>query len=198
MKIVFQNENLIAVDKDPLVLTTPARFADDPRPCLGRDLQKFVGRQIYPVHRLDFEVSGLVLFALDADAHRIAQRWFEVASVGKLYHAVASRPAAPSEWTEWRSRLVRGKRRTFEAPHGQPAHTRARSLDGEAWELQPVTGRPHQLRVEMAKRVAPILGDVLYGAPARPEPGIALRAVALDFAGVGDRLGLPETLEVTR
>ncbi|HMN69804.1 MAG TPA: pseudouridine synthase, partial [Bdellovibrionales bacterium] len=73
MNIVFENENLIAVDKPHGWLTTPARSADDPRPCLGRELQAAVGSQVYPVHRLDFEVGGLVLFARTAQAHRVAQ-----------------------------------------------------------------------------------------------------------------------------
>ena len=51
------------------------------------------------------------------------------------------------------------------------------------WELQPLTGRPHQLRVELSRRGCPIIGDVLYGA--RPagsfEPGIALRAVQIEL-----------------
>lgn len=199
MTVLFENEHLIAVDKPACVLTTPARTPDDPRPCLGRDLQKQLGVQIYPVHRLDFEVSGIVLFAKNPKAHTAAQKWFEHAQVLKTYEAVAESGEGPAEWTEWRSKLVRGKRRSFEAPHGSPALTRARVTDAQAkrWELQPITGRPHQLRVEMAKHQAPIQGDKLYGARETPHAGIALRAVRLDFSKIEDRLGLPETLTTT-
>ena len=77
MNRIFENEALIVVDKPVNWLTTPAREADDPRPCLGRRLQDELGFRIFPVHRLDFEVSGLVLFAKTAAAHRLAQAWFE-------------------------------------------------------------------------------------------------------------------------
>lgn len=199
MEIIFENEHLIAADKPHCVLTTPARDKNDPRRCLGLELQRRAGQQIYPVHRLDFEVSGLVLFAKNPEAHRIAQKWFEAALVVKTYQAVAESGAGPSEWEEWRSKLVRGKRRSFEAPHGSLAITRARVTDVKrgTWELQPVTGRPHQLRVEMAKHRAPICGDTLYGAKAVERPGIALRAVRLDLTGIAERLGLPDVLEAS-
>jgi tRNA pseudouridine32 synthase/23S rRNA pseudouridine746 synthase len=90
---------------------------------------------------------------------------------------------------QWESKIVRGKRRSFVAPHGQEAHTRARVIDERdgfwLWELQPLTGRPHQLRVEMARFGAPIFGDTLYGGEAAAvKDWIALRAVSLSFAGI--------------
>lgn len=196
---IFENEHLIAVDKAPNVLTTPAREKADPRPCLGLQLQTQLGVQIYPVHRLDFEVSGLVLFAKTREAHRAAQGWFERTEVGKLYEAISTpQPAAGGDWQEWRANLVRGKKRSFEAPHGKPSLTRARVIarDGQVlWELEPVTGRPHQLRVQMAQHGFPIAGDKLYGAPVTAErPGIALKAVKLDFTRIGVRFGLPDVL----
>lgn len=194
--IVFESEGLIAVDKPAAVLTTPARDPSDSRPCLGRVLQARMGQQIYPVHRLDFEVSGLVLFAKTTDAHRISQKWFEEGVVKKSYQAITKLPpgalGGSTDWQEWRSILVRGKRRTFEAGHGKPSLTRARAFKVsesagelfEFWELQPVTGRPHQLRFEMAKHARPILGDILYGGVPSARVGIALRAVSLDFSGI--------------
>ena len=196
MNRIFENEALIIVDKPVNWLTTPAREADDPRPCLGRRLQDELGLRIFPVHRLDFEVSGLVLFAKTAAAHRLAQAWFEGGRVTKTYRALSGlAPGWPAEWTEWRSQLAKGKRRAFRAAHGKAALTRARAQragDQLRWTLEPRTGRSHQLRFELADHGWPILGDVLYGAePRAPESGIALRAVSLDFEGVGERMGLP-------
>jgi tRNA pseudouridine32 synthase/23S rRNA pseudouridine746 synthase len=196
--LLFENENFLAVDKPHAVLTTPARDKADPRPCLGLALQKQLGQQIYPVHRLDFEVAGLVLFAKNPAAHRLAQAWFEHTQIIKLYEAFSDRlPPALPEWEEWHAKLVRGKKRSFEAPHGKPSTTRARVVERGGrtlWELQPVTGRPHQLRVQMAQNGFPIRGDKLYGAPETPHKGIALKAVHLDFSKVGERMGLPEHL----
>lgn len=199
-KVAFENESFIVIDKSHGVLTTPARLGGDPRSCLGRELQEAMGVQIYPVHRLDFEVAGLVVFAKTPPAHRLAQSWFEQLSVQKTYEALSEvAPTAEQPWQEWRSKLVRGKRRSFEAEHGKEAITRARVMQRPGqllWQLQPVTGRPHQLRVHMAKFASPILGDGLYS----KNPGgtaIALKAVGLNFSKVGQRLGLPEELLIT-
>lgn len=200
--IIFQSSELIAVDKPHGWLTTPARLAGDPRPCLGRELQRQVGRQIFPVHRLDYEVSGLTLWALTAEAHREAQEWFEHARVRKLYQAFSTlKTGAPREWSEWKSNLVRGKKRTFAAAHGKPSITLARAVrDFEPhlqWELVAVTGRPHQLRFEMSQRGFPIVGDVLYGGEKTSREGwLALRAVEIDLSKIEKRFGLPEVLQV--
>ena len=201
---VFENENWVAVDKPALWLTVPSRLGDDDaRPCLGRIVEKETGKRIFPVHRLDFEVSGVVLFALSSKAHRIANQWFETHQVRKTYHALSRGPVDEKFLAPlvWRSLLVRGKRRTFVAAHGQEAITEVRCIEplsalGALWELRPLTGKSHQLRVEMANHGYPILGDNLYGGPKWPHPGIALHAVELDFSEISelDRLGLPRQL----
>ncbi len=205
---VFENSHVLAVDKPSGWLTTPAREADDPRPCLGREVQAAAGLQIFPIHRLDFEVSGLVLFAKTRDAHRDIQKWFEDGASGgiaKTYQALSAPFGDMSEyreWARWKSRIAKGKRRAFEAPHGKDSFTRARVIADEngvwRWELVPQTGRPHQLRFEMAKHGFPILGDVLYGGKAISENWIALRAVGLDMAAIPEakRFGLPAALSV--
>jgi tRNA pseudouridine32 synthase/23S rRNA pseudouridine746 synthase len=201
-EILFENRDLVVADKPHGSLSTPAREASDPRPCVGRELQARLGQQIFPVHRLDFEVSGLLMFAKTKDAHREAQGWFEHSAVRKTYEALS--PAGGGdfgEWHEWRSRIAKGKKRAFEAAHGKEAATRARVTGSEdglwRWELEPLTGRSHQLRFEMAKHQFPILGDVLYGGRPAPQANwIGLRAVALDLTAVPDsgRFGLPQVL----
>ena len=212
---------MVAVDKPAGSLTVPSRLgAADPRPCLGRELEAALGQRLWPIHRLDLEVSGLVLFARNADAHRIASGAFENRCVDKAYEALCEGAdqidELPAEF-DWRSRLVRGKRRSFEAAHGSPAHTRARALarvkaapflesDGDApgellhFRLEPETGRPHQLRVHLARAGFPVAGDALYGARTRlrDPKSIALRSVSLHFSAEVDRtaLGLPDTLTV--
>lgn len=206
MKVVriFANENWIGVEKPALWLTVPSRTGgEDPRPCLGRILETETGKRLFPVHRLDFEVSGVVLFALTPEAHRAANQWFESHLVRKTYRALSRGPVEEMFLTPgvWRSKQVRGKRRTFAAEHGREAITEYRCLGGDSsgqalWELHPLTGRPHQLRFEMANRGYPILGDRLYGAAAWAGEGIALYARELDFTAVpeSERLGLPDHL----
>lgn len=197
---------MLIVDKPSGWLTTPARLTGDARPCLGRILQSQLQQQIYPVHRLDLEVSGLTVWAKDRDSHQIAQTWFEQRRVKKKYTGFSElgKNPPPKELEIWKSILVRGKRRTFSAAHGKPSETWARVVrqSGEfyVWELFAVTGRSHQLRFEMSQHGFPLLGDTLYGGPKRPEQNwIALRAVELDLRGLdlSDRLGLPEICQLS-
>jgi len=217
--IVWKNDALVLFDKNPCVLTVPGRQGDgDPRPCLGRWLQESLKTRLFPVHRLDFEVSGAVVFALSSQAHRTASLAFEGRAVRKRYQAIAALPGVvPNDGTVfvWESRLVRGKRRSFEAPHGQLARTHARfvgRIDNDKaggfasdaplglWELTPETGKPHQLRVHLTNAGFPIAGDLLYGGPpaAADQPGIALRAVSLMFQDEATRtaLGTPTTFDL--
>lgn len=222
MNVVFQNDAVVVVDKPPGVLTVPSRLgAEDARPCLGRDLEKALGQRLWPVHRLDLEATGLVLFAKTAEAHRVASQAFEHRRVHKTYEALtegAERSLTlPAEF-QWRSLLVRGKKRTFEAPHGKPARTHARCIGRVPadpiivpgpgapvprellrWHLHPETGRPHQLRVHLANAGFAIAGDRLYGARTtlRTADAIALRSIGLRLLDESDRLalGLPEVLE---
>ncbi len=218
-QIVFQNDDWVAVDKPAGWLTVPSRFEkEDARKVLGRELERQFKTQIYPVHRLDLEVSGLVLFATSAKAQRFGNGWFEGRNVSKTYQgqsgardfshwpenlAKASEEIPVDQLVEWKCRLLRGKRRSYESPRGDRSVTLARLLkSGTAeilkWELQPLTGRSHQLRFEMSRHGYPLLGDELYGSKQKWSPGIALRAVHLDLIKVpaADRMGLPAQLNV--
>lgn len=196
--VVWSSSSAVVLDKPAGWLTVPATAGRaDPRPVLGVWAQERLGR-LWPVHRLDEPVSGLVVFARDAETHRALSRCFEQRTVHKTYEALSALGAgAPTGSQRWVSRLVAGKRRAFEAAHGQEAITVAEAqADGAAlrWTLRPETGRRHQLRVELARRGWPILGDALYGGPPWSGAGIALRAVRLD--GLGGVIGV-DALVVT-
>lgn len=214
IKVVFENEHFIICDKASGVLSTPSRFEDcDDRACLGTELQNNLQIQIFPVHRLDFEVSGLVMYAKNAQAHREANAWFEHKQVQKTYRALTtpqnydhipasiSNPRLPlrpqSQATyEWKSHILRGKRRAYESPQGKPSLTLATYLgthdDGFLmWNLQPVTGRPHQLRFDLSRHGFPILGDKLYGSQVEwGSQAIALRSFRIDFSSAPRALSL--------
>lgn len=208
IQTIFENEHFLVVDKPSAWLTVPGREgARDPRPCLSLELRTTY-RYLLPVHRLDFEVSGLVLFAKDEVAHRAANSWFEGRLVHKTYEALTEGDAPAAQGpVRWDSSLLRGKKRAYESPRGKPSLTIAQfsgmhSLGGVqafVWRLEPLTGRSHQLRYELAKHGYSIIGDALYGSK-RPysENSIALRSVALDFRDCRDATvyGLPEKIEV--
>lgn len=223
IRIVFENTHFVICDKDAGVLSTPSRMgAEDERNVLGTALQKQLGIQIYPVHRLDFEVSGIVMYAKSADAHRKANAWFEHKTVSKTYRALTTSqdyshiPAnvknprqkfAISEGQnfEWKSRILRGKRRAFESPEGKDSLTMAQYLGLNEqgylqWDLQPVTGRSHQLRFDLSRHGFPIVGDTLYGSKEawRGADAIALRAYQIDFSKApgAEALQLPKLVKI--
>lgn len=212
--LVFENEHFIIVDKKAMVLSVPGRENDkDSRPVLGRILEKDFGQTLFPVHRLDYEVQGLIMFAKNPKAHKVSNAWFEKKEVTKTYSAltspidskVAHESLKINETYDWKCKLLRGKKRAYESPHGKESLTRARLLKIENgifhWELNPITGRSHQLRFELFRHHHPILGDELYSSDKTfREEGIALRAFKIDFsrAPFAEDFLLPKIVEVTR
>lgn len=219
----FRNEDFLIAFKPAGMLTVPDRDgANTARPVLGLRLQNELGVRLFPVHRLDLPVSGLVLFALNAQAHKIANTWFEEHRVHKTYRAwthpqsfthIPAHVGNPRQAIiltrgmslEWHGKIDRNKRRAFESPHGKPSLTLAQYLGHHPvhghlmWDLQPVTGRPHQLRLDLSRHGFPIIGDALYGSTADFGPErIALQAFLLDFSAivVTQRLGLPEHVRI--
>ncbi|MBC7429575.1 MAG: RNA pseudouridine synthase [Bacteriovorax sp.] len=211
-KNFFDNDYFIVVDKDASVLSVPARSGEkDERPVLGRILEIDFGITIYPVHRLDYEVQGLIMFAKNPEAHKAANAWFEKKEVHKTYIALtkplpdASKDFKVGESYKWMCKLLRGKKRTYESPHGKDSTTIAKltSIDENGifhWEMNPITGRSHQLRFELFRHGHPIVGDVLYSSTESFCAGIALRAFKIDFtkAPNHDKFLLPDGLEINK
>ena len=210
--VVFDNEHFIVVDKNALILSVPGREGDkDERPVLGRILEKDLGIAIYPVHRLDYEVQGMIMFAKNPAAHKAANAWFEKKEVHKTYVAMtmplpdAKATFKVNESYEWKCKLLRGKKRAYESPHGKESLTSAKlvSIENGAyhWELNPITGRSHQLRFELFRHGHPIIGDELYSSAEKfSGVGIALRAFKIDFskASAREKFLLPDFLEIKK
>lgn len=182
-------------------------------------------KNVLPVHRLDREVEGLLLTAKHKKAQSICNGWFEKKQIKKSYMALSCEvdmslfeklpfnfeKIQPKDGEKfiWKSKILRGKKRSYASPNGDACETEAmlvgtsrlqNGLKVFRWILNPITGRSHQLRFELAKHCHPILGDELYLAPLAPaySNGIALVAQKLDFTKCPQReeLGLPETLEL--
>ena len=208
---VFENEHFIIVDKRPLVLSVPGRQGiDDERSVLGKILETDLKTVIYPVHRLDYEVQGLIMYAKTPAAHKAGNAWFEKKEVFKTYYALTKvlDEKIPTnfkvcETYTWEGKLLRGKKRAFLSPHGKDSKTLARLLKIEDgvfhWEMNPITGRSHQLRFELYRHNHPIIGDTLYSSSTEfTQPGIALRAFKIDFSKAANykNFSLPEVLEI--
>jgi 23S rRNA pseudouridine1911/1915/1917 synthase len=158
------------------------------------------------VHRLDRPTSGVVLFARTSKGAARLSAQFRAGSIEKLYWAVVEGHCADDsdEWTDW---LWKDEARNLVqvVPPGTPGARQARLAlrvlerrPGTTWlEVRPLTGRSHQLRVQLASRGLPILGDRKYGARARlladdGQPRVALHARRLVFT----HPTRPEAIEV--
>jgi RluA family pseudouridine synthase len=186
LRVLYEDDSVVAVDK-PAGLPTHAT-ADPLRPHLIALLKAHLGTGYLGVHqRLDRDTSGVVLFARSTEANPGLSRAFAEGAVEKTYHALTVRPAVDPPWS-WtvRGRLAAsGKRRmTTVASGGQDAETEFRLLEPLAGallvEARPRTGRKHQIRVHLAERGLPILGDGVYGGQASGlAPRLMLHAVRL-------------------
>jgi 23S rRNA pseudouridine1911/1915/1917 synthase len=123
-------------------------------------------------HRLDRPVSGVVLFARSTKAARRLAEQFRERQVRKVYWAAVEGVVESAEgtWEDWVVKVkeeARTERGGPEIPGARWAVVRYRRLKaGPDWsllELEPETGRMHQLRVQAAWRGWPVIGDVLYG-----------------------------------
>lgn len=188
--IVHADDALLVVNKPAGLLSVPGRGADK-QDCAWHRVQAQWPRAGV-VHRLDMATSGLLVFALGLDAQRTLSAAFEQRRVTKRYLAwVAGQPDADGGLidlplaADWPNR----PRQAVDQVNGRPSQTRWRVLrrapSGHALlELQPLTGRSHQLRVHLLAMGWPILGDSLYGAP--PAARLMLHAAELELPHPAD------------
>lgn len=139
------------------------------------------------VSRLDAPVSGIVVMAKTRAAAASLSRQFRERSVEKSYIAICGGrfPAPLGRWVEWRDTIARPEGEGDGSGRTQEAHVRARVVrrvgEVQLVELEPSSGRRHQLRAQLANRGCPIVGDRLYGSRLPFPVGIALHARALAF-----------------
>jgi len=197
LDLIYRDDSLLVVNKPAGLLAVPGRGVDK-QDCLSARIQ-----QEYPdaliVHRLDMATSGLLVFARGTGMQRRLSQMFREREVEKRYVAVVAGKLEPATGevdlpivADWPNRPLR----KIDAELGKPSLTRYRVLgygpsipQGERGfeitrvELEPVTGRTHQLRVHMAAIGHPILGDALYGGEVSGGAGrLLLHARMLGFA----------------
>jgi tRNA pseudouridine32 synthase/23S rRNA pseudouridine746 synthase len=179
--VVFADDTLLVLDKPSGLLAVPGRGADK-QDCLAARVQARYPDALI-VHRLDMATSGLMVMARGPSAQRALSKAFAAREVHKRYIAVvAGRLEAPvdgwgvpEDWgtidlpiiVDWPNRPLR----IVDHQSGKPSLTRWRVLGHDETglntrvELEPVTGRSHQLRVHLRELGHPILGDALYAPP---------------------------------
>jgi tRNA pseudouridine32 synthase / 23S rRNA pseudouridine746 synthase len=163
--VLHVDEHLVVADKPHFLPVMPSgRFVE--QTLLRRLMRRLGNPHLAPLHRIDRNTAGLVLFSANPATRAHYQALFRERHIDKRYLAVAPRinklPAV------YRSRLARGepffRMREVEGPPNAETQIEMLCSDGElaGYALQPITGRKHQLRVQMAALGAPIVNDPLY------------------------------------
>lgn len=195
-QVVYEDNHLLIVNKEPGILVQGDATGDK---CLLDMLKEYIKEEydkpgavfLGTVHRLDRPVSGLVVFARTSKALERMNEIFRKRDVQKTYWAVVKNrpPEKKGRLVHW---LVKDEKRNvttaydYEVQGSQRAELFYRVL-GEInkfnlIEVTPITGRPHQIRVQLASMNCPIRGDVKYGFPkANPDGNINLHARRLYF-----------------
>jgi tRNA pseudouridine32 synthase/23S rRNA pseudouridine746 synthase len=194
LKPLHADDALLVFDKPAGLLCVPGR-GPDKQDCLSARAQEQWPDALV-VHRLDMATSGLVLMARGIDAQRALGLAFEQRRVQKRYTAVVCgalrNPLADNGWNtidlplllDWLNR----PRSIVSHQQGKPSVTRWRLAvavstdlpDTTRLDLEPVTGRSHQLRVHLQAIGHPIVGDPLYAAqPPAPGQRLLLHAGAI-------------------
>lgn len=170
LKVVYEDEELLVVEKPSGLLTVPGK-AEHLWDCL-----EYRAKQHCPdariIHRLDMDTSGIVILAKTATAHRHIGLQFERRHTSKIYQALAWGHAEMDEGRidlplrcDWPNRPLQ----LVDFAKGKSARTHYQVLQRNErtsrFDLFPITGRSHQLRVHLLALGHPILGDNFY-APA--------------------------------
>lgn len=170
LTVLYCDDACIVVDKPAGLLSVPGRGAHLQDCVAARVQARFADALV--VHRLDMATSGLLLFARGLEAQRRLSRAFAQREVHKRYVAVVQGRMAAERGeidlpltADWPNRPLQ----KVDREHGKPSLTRWRTLsiegDRSRLDLEPVTGRAHQLRVHLLAIGHPIVGDALYAPP---------------------------------
>ena len=169
MKLVYQDQHLLVIDKPAGVSVLPDGWEKDSRYLL-KMLEEEYGKT-FIVHRLDKITSGVMVFGRDAETHRALNAQFENHEAQKTYHAIIE---GNPKWEEkvakhpLRANVGHKHRTMVDDKHGKPSETRFRVIkwyrEAALVEAKPLTGRTHQIRVHAYALGHPLVEDLLYGA----------------------------------
>lgn len=166
-QILYQDAHLLVVDKPHFLPMTPGgRFLHET--LLVRLKNKTGLAHLTPIHRLDRETAGVVIFSHQAATRGAYQSLFQKRSVQKEYEALAAPLPSLDFPLVHRSRMVEGhpffRMQEVEGEANSESVIDVIAPQGDAmlYRLQPHTGRKHQLRVHMAALGAPIVNDGFY------------------------------------
>ncbi|HSX18077.1 MAG TPA: RluA family pseudouridine synthase [Candidatus Saccharimonadales bacterium] len=200
LPIIYEDDDVMVIDK-PAGLLTHSKGALNLEPTVASFLKKrlndesLTGNRAGIIHRLDRATSGLIIGAKNSKALAYWQKQFSTRKVKKTYVAIVEGVPKPSA-AIIDAPIARNpkKPQTFHVnPLGKPAQTQYRLIQSinkagkkfSLLELEPLTGRTHQLRVHLAYIGHPIIGDAVYG---HSDTAMLLHAQKLELTFPGGEL----------
>ena len=194
--IIYEDNHLIAVNKRAGDIVQVDETGDE---SLDEKVKKYIAKKynkpngafLGVVHRLDRPVSGLIMFAKTSKGLDRMNNLFKRREIQKTYYAVVRKRPEPTEGklVHW---LLKNPQKNVTRAYDQEVPGSQRSelsyklvgeLDGYyLLEVNPITGRPHQIRVQLSTLGCPIVGDNKYGYPRGSlKNSISLHARRLKF-----------------
>lgn len=165
--IIFENDDLLVVDKPHFLPVSPV--GNYVKQSLQVRLKKRLNNEdLSPIHRLDRETAGVILFSKRPESRHAYQQLFQQRLVEKTYHAIAPYQYDLAMPLHYQSRMIKGEpffrmQETEGTPNSQTLINILEVKDQWAlYELKPVTGRQHQLRVHLSSLGIPIKNDPFY------------------------------------
>lgn len=189
--ILYEDNHLLALEKPPGLLTQPSPEQTHSLETLAKQwmkktYQKSHGVYLHAIHRLDREVGGVVLFAKSSKALSRLQKMMREQKIRRIYHARVDGVMDPSAG-KLEDTLMHASHRSLVVEKGRDGGKIAllhyKTLESTAktslLEIELITGRYHQIRVQLAHAKHPIIGDVKYGG--RADKLIQLTHVRMEF-----------------
>ncbi len=185
--ILYEDPHLVVIHKPEGILSVATTFQKE-KTAHAFLKSKYYPRRVYPVHRLDQETSGLMLFALSEKGRDRLKKMLENHEIERTYYAIVEGKVAPAEgtWQTYQQEDANYYVHNSNAPsHGKIAITRYKvkkmTKHYTFLELQLETGRKNQIRAHCQWAGCPIAGDKKYGAATNPAKRVCLHAYSLTF-----------------
>ena len=166
-QVLYRDEHILVADKPHFLPVIPSgRFLHET--LLVRLRKTYGAEDLVPIHRLDRETAGVVMFSVNPQTRGRYTSLFRNRKVAKVYEAIAPTLDHLKFPATHRSRIVRGEpffrmKEVPGVPNSETQISAIRSVGGNTlYQLLPVTGRKHQLRVHLAALGISIINDKLY------------------------------------
>src|SRR5688500_7057593 len=164
-EILFENESLVAVNKPSGILSVPDRYKPEKFSIANWILSTYP--EARPLHRIDYETSGALLFCIRPEAFGWYSDQFEKRQVSKTYIAIVEGRMQENEGLIDQPLYTQSTGKVIISKRGKESQTQWKAtekfLHHSLIEAIPLTGRTHQIRVHLSSIGHPILGDVTYG-----------------------------------